>query len=93
MSLQSRVGARCVTCTTKVKVAVECAALMVLLGITADGAYARERYRCIPADGSPTYTSPGTCRSADAREPLSEQEMADADAIKSRGRPFTRCTA
>ena len=93
MSLQSRGGARCVTCTTQVKIAMQCAALMVLFGITADGAYARDRYRCIPADGSPTYTSPGTCRSADAREPLSEQEMADADAIKSRGRPFTRCTA
>lgn len=75
------------------KLAVQCAALVFLWGVNADVAYARDRYRCTPTDGSPSYTSPGSCRSTDAREPLSEQEMAEQEAIEKRGRPFTRCTA
>lgn len=64
----------------------------MLLG--ASDAHARDRYRCLPADGGEPYLSPGSCRSAtDAREPLTEREMADAEAVRQRGRPFYRCTA
>ena len=70
---------------------VLCAALALLLGADAD---ARDRYRCIPADGGASYTSPGTCRSnTAAREPLTEQEQEDVEASVRRGRPHTRCTA
>lgn len=78
---------------TRLAIAMGVLQWAVLLGVSADVAYAGDRFRCIPADGSPTYTSPGSCQSTDAREPLTEQEMADAEAIQERGRPFTRCTA
>ena len=72
-------------------VVVLCAALALMLGTDA---YARDRYRCFPADGGASYTSPGTCRSNTvAREPLTEQEQEDAEASVRRGRPHTRCTA
>ena len=69
------------------------AALVLTLGADAH-ARAGDRFRCIPADGGASYTSPGTCRSnTDARESLTEQEKADSLATESRGRAFVRCTA
>ena len=72
---------------------VLCAALALSGGI---GAHAQtpDRYHCIPSDGSPPYTTPGTC-SGDVirREPLSQAEMAEALEAQTRGRAFTRCTA
>ncbi|WP_417070998.1 hypothetical protein [Niveibacterium terrae] len=69
-------------------------AVLALMQSTDALAHARDRFRCIPADGSESYTSPGSCHSdTDKREPLTEQEMADALAAERRGLPFYRCTA
>lgn len=68
---------------------------LALSGLGGTGAFARtpDRCRCIPTDGSPSYTTPGTC-SGDViwREPLSRKDIAELWEIKTRGRAFTRCT-
>lgn len=58
-------------------------------------AYAQaDRYRCIPDDGGPSYTTSGGCRGdAVRREPMSREEIAEAWQSKNRGRAFIRCTA
>jgi hypothetical protein len=77
---------------TRVRAWILLGAVLVLMQST--DALARDRFRCIPADGSESYTSPGSCHSAtDKREPLTEQEVADALAAQKRGLPFYRCTA
>ena len=73
-------------------------ASVVILGVLTlmmvTDAHALQRFRCIPADGGASYTSPGTCKSStDTREPLTEQEMAESQATENRGRAFIRCTA
>lgn len=79
--------------TICMKEAVLCAVL-VLLGGANVSAEVPDRYRCIPTDGSPSYTTPGTCRGdVIRREPLSQEEIAELWEIKNRGRAFTRCTA
>jgi len=61
---------------------VFCAALLLMSGADTH-ANVGDRFRCIPADGSAPYTSPGSCRSnTDGREPLTEQEKADAWQLK-----------
>ena len=70
------------------------AVALSLLGAGSALASGPDIYRCVPADGSPAYTTPGTCRGEVLRrEPLSRDEIAERWAIKNRGRPFTRCTA
>jgi hypothetical protein len=69
-------------------------AVLTLSGGMNASAQTPDRYRCIPTDGSQPYTTPGTCRGdVIRREPLSQQEIAEAFEIQTRGREFTRCTA
>lgn len=70
-------------------------AMSIAIGLLwSTDALARDRYRCTPADGSAAYTSRGTCRAdSDTRTPLTEQDIADMEEVKSRGKPFYRCTA
>lgn len=69
-------------------------AMLTLLGVCNAYAQLADRYRCIPADGGPSYTTPGSCRGdVIRREPLSREEIAEAWKIKNQGRAFTRCTA
>lgn len=70
-------------------------AVLTLTGGTGALAQTPDRYRCIPSDGSPPYTTPyESCRGdVIRREPLSQEEIAEAWDVQTRGRPFTRCTA
>ncbi len=93
MSFQRSEIARSVTDLGAASMFVLFAMLALILGADVH-ASAADRFRCQPADGGPSYTSPGSCRSStDAREPLTEQEKADSLATESRGRAFVRCTA
>ncbi|MES2947766.1 MAG: hypothetical protein V4858_04410 [Pseudomonadota bacterium] len=93
MNSQRSEAAQSATGLVTASVVVLCAALALMVGADVH-ARAGDRFRCIPADGGESYTSPGPCRSnTDTREPLTEQEKADAQATESRGRAFVRCTA
>ncbi len=93
MSLQRSETTQPVIGMCTASVVVLCAALALMSGADVH-ARAGDRFRCTPADGGASYTSPGSCRSStDTREPLTEQEMADSQATESRGRAFVRCTA